>query len=537
MSASSGVGLSYIWYKYSNPINGATTSTYQATTTGSYKVQVTNSNGCSKKSNAIVVTVLPAPVATITPNTDTGFCLGDSVLLTSSTGVGYTYQWKRYGNSIAGATSQSYYASIAGTYKVTATSSNGCTKNSPTINVFGPSIANITANGSTSICPSDSVELYVTYNSSFTYQWKFNGSLINNSNFNNIWVKDSGFYSVEISTFYGCASNSNAIYISHYFCGSSNFQTKTLGSTEDMGINIITNNVNEYIIGGLTNNRYSNFLMLKYDSYGNLLWNKSFARHGQAPGARVVQADDGGYFLVGNAQSYSPGNSAALVIKTDSDGNFEWSKLMNGTDNDYGYNGISDNKNGLIFIGDTRSYGNGSQDGYVCSVDSNGVTNWCKFYGGTNIDNFESIQKSLNGGYNLCGATYSFGAGDRDIYMIITDTIGNIIFSKTYGSSGWEFGRKAIVTEDGNILILGGTNVSGAGAMEIILMKVNAFGNILWSKTYGTIHPDIPLDIIESSNNCYTVIGRTGISALNTLFFKIDSIETLCKSLKSIAIK
>ncbi|HMT29729.1 MAG TPA: T9SS type A sorting domain-containing protein, partial [Bacteroidia bacterium] len=128
LKTSAGTGYSYQWFKYGNPIAGSNSQTLVVTTAGSYKVQVTNSYGCTKKSGAKTTTVLPAPSATITPVGSTGICAGDSVRLNANTGSGYTYYWKKYGNVISGANSSFYYAKNAGPYKVVVTNSNGCSK-------------------------------------------------------------------------------------------------------------------------------------------------------------------------------------------------------------------------------------------------------------------------------------------------------------------------------------------------------------------------------------------------------------------------
>ena len=123
-SVSSGFGLAWQWKKDGINISGATSSSYTATTAGSYTVVVTNLCG-SATSTPRVVTVNPLPTATITPVGPTGLCTGGSVLLNASTGTGYTYQWKRNGTNISGATGSSYTATVAGSYTVTIANSCG----------------------------------------------------------------------------------------------------------------------------------------------------------------------------------------------------------------------------------------------------------------------------------------------------------------------------------------------------------------------------------------------------------------------------
>jgi hypothetical protein len=136
LSANTGAGYTYKWYKYANLIAGATSSSYKATTSGKYKVEVTNVYSCSKKSTATTVTVNPLPTASITASGPTSFCAGDSVVLNATTNTpGSTFSWKRYSNVIAGATSATYSAKITGKYKAVVTSPAGCVRASNAINV------------------------------------------------------------------------------------------------------------------------------------------------------------------------------------------------------------------------------------------------------------------------------------------------------------------------------------------------------------------------------------------------------------------
>jgi hypothetical protein len=130
LNANTGTNLKYQWLKGGIPIFGDTLSSANAISGGTYKVVVTDVFGCSKTSTGILVTVKPLPSASITADGPIAFCNGDSVIFTTSSGAGYTYQWQRNNIAISGATSISYTAKTQGNYKVTVTHSNGCSKTS-----------------------------------------------------------------------------------------------------------------------------------------------------------------------------------------------------------------------------------------------------------------------------------------------------------------------------------------------------------------------------------------------------------------------
>jgi hypothetical protein len=113
LQANTGAGLSYQWYRNNQAVSGAVSSTFQASTTGSYAVQVANS--CpAVRSSAVAVAVLSAQTPVITT---TGFTLTSNV-------VGNT-QWLLNGIPIPGATAPSYSVIQSGRYAVKG-SVNGC---------------------------------------------------------------------------------------------------------------------------------------------------------------------------------------------------------------------------------------------------------------------------------------------------------------------------------------------------------------------------------------------------------------------------
>lgn len=129
-------GNSYEWYKNNSKINGATQNAYTAKVTGNYYCKVTSSCG-SSNSNTVSVSALAKPTAKITPSGTVTICAGQSITLSANTGTGLTYQWKKGSSNLNGATNSTYAASVAGSYKVTVTTSDGCSKTSPatTVNI------------------------------------------------------------------------------------------------------------------------------------------------------------------------------------------------------------------------------------------------------------------------------------------------------------------------------------------------------------------------------------------------------------------
>lgn len=181
-------GSSYVWAP-----NGEVTQSINVSTSGTYTVTVTDSNGCSAASDSMTVVVNPNPVATITVNGPTTFCEGDSTILTASGGG--SYDWIPNGEI-----TESITVFTEGDYSVLVTDSNGCSTTSAVtaISVHDETPVNILANGPTAFCSGEEVTLTATAGQSYT--WLPNGETTQS-----IVVSDPGDYSVIVEDANGCS--------------------------------------------------------------------------------------------------------------------------------------------------------------------------------------------------------------------------------------------------------------------------------------------------------------------------------------------
>lgn len=213
MQANTGTGLNYQWYNGSNPITGATSSSYTASAAGSYHVVVTNASGCSATSSNTTINVNTVPTAITTPSGAVTICTGATQLISANTGTGYTYQWLLNNAPISGATSSTYSASTAGNYAVIISVGTGCSDTSSVLALSTNPLptAVITPSGPTSFCIGGQVILNTTLGSGYTYQWYKGTTLLVGATSSSYTVTQSGTYSVVVTNTLGCTANSNAI--------------------------------------------------------------------------------------------------------------------------------------------------------------------------------------------------------------------------------------------------------------------------------------------------------------------------------------
>ena len=199
LSASVGF-VNYLWS------NGAATSSISTTTPGTYAVTVIDANGCSGSSTSVNVVSSAFPSATVTPSGATTNCKGVALSLTANAGSGYTYQWKKNGIVIAGATNISYSPIVTGGYRVQVSNAAGCSKLSAntTVTFYNLPIATITPLGSTNICSSGSVILQASSGTGYLFQWRKNGVNISGATMQSYTATSIGVYRVLITDSHGC---------------------------------------------------------------------------------------------------------------------------------------------------------------------------------------------------------------------------------------------------------------------------------------------------------------------------------------------
>ncbi|MEA3475754.1 MAG: FlgD immunoglobulin-like domain containing protein [Candidatus Cloacimonadota bacterium] len=257
--------------------------------------------------------------------------------------------------------------------------------------------------------------------------------------------------------------------------------TKAYGESNhcDRGYSVQQTNDRGYIITGYTESyglNYAHVWLIKTDSLGNILWDKTFGGADNIGyGRSVQQTNEGGYIITGWTDSYGTGDNDVWLIKTDSSGNFLWDKKFGRGYHDYGRSVRQTNDGGYIVTGETRPYGADNSDVWLIKTYANGDTVWTKTYGGSTADRGWSVRQTFGGGYIITGYTTS-GAGSGDVWLIKADSSGNKLWDKTFGGSSYDYGRSVQQTNDGGYIVTGITSSYGAGNEDVYLIKTDGDG-------------------------------------------------------------
>jgi hypothetical protein len=329
-----------------------------------------------------------------------------------------------------------------------------------------------------------------------------------------------GGYAIAATTLSFGAGDDDVYLIKTNSEGNIQWQKTYGGKSWDWGYSFQQTVDGGYIIVGETNSfGISDVYLIKTDPNGNLQWQKTFGSgNKQDRGNSVRQTSDGGYIIAGQTVYYGARNDDVYLIKTDSAGNLQWQKTFNERTCDRSNSVQQTLDGGYIIAGYTNSQGAGYDnydDVYLIKTNSDGNEVWHKTFGGSSCDRAYSIQKTIDGGYAIAGVTCSFGAGDKDVYLIKTNSEGNMQWQKTFGGgyldSDDSEGFSVQQTTDGGFIIAGRTwSFRGAASsLDVYIIKTDSEGNEVWHKTIGGNRQDDAFSVQQTTDGGYIIAGET----------------------------
>ena len=199
--------------------------------------------------------------------------------------------------------------------------------------------------------------------------------------------------------------------------------------------------------------------IVKIDTNGNILWNKTYSPASDSVAKAGVQASDGNYVVCGYADPRGPSDFSFLLMKIDPEGNVVWNQTY-GEKGSQEATAITEASDGYVMVGNTQAP-DGNMHAWVIKVNFNGTLLWTKTVGGRNADSPSCITPSGDGGYLVGGFTFSFGAGNRDFWLFKISDSGRVIWSCTQGDTGYQEAYSVIPTSKNQCVIVGWTDPPG----------------------------------------------------------------------------
>ncbi len=188
-----------------------------------------------------------------------------------------------------------------------------------------------------------------------------------------------------------------------------------------------------------------------------------------------------------------------------------WTRVFGGYSGfDKGYYVEETDDLGFIIVGETYCYGAGGADVYLIKTDSLGLTQWARTYGGPEDDIGYCVQQTFDYGYIIAGYTKSFGmGGSQDIYLIKTDASGDTLWTRTHGEQFPDEAASVQQTGDGGYIVGGTTTSWGTYVENAFLLKTDGLGYEQWHNTYGiSAYEEYGRCVDQTSDGGYVIIGH-----------------------------
>lgn len=325
---------------------------------------------------------------------------------------------------------------------------------------------------------------------------------------------------------------------------------KSLGGTDhETSFSIRQNDDGGYIVVGATssingdvvgNHGNSDCWVIRLSENGDVLWKKTFGGSYQDYGTSGHQTADGGFIIAALSESNdgdvighhgSTNNSDYWILKLDADGNIEWQKSLGGDFGDVPNYIEQTNDGGYIIVGNSSSEngdvtGNhGFIDYWVVKINSTGIIEWQRSYGGSAEDYGRSIKQTSDGGYIVVGFTTSVDGDvtdksrvmDRDYWALKLGNTGQIIWTKSLGGSDTDMANSVYENKDNEYIIAGHSSSSngdvndhyGLYNSDFWIVKVSNSGNVVWKKSYGGSSTDNAYAVQQTLDGGYVVAGTT----------------------------
>lgn len=266
--------------------------------------------------------------------------------------------------------------------------------------------------------------------------------------------------------------------------------------------------------------------LLKVSKTGTPVWRKDFNVGGNSSVYGVAESTGQELFLCGNiSRNYANTNYDILVIKTNSAGDTIWTKTYGGPDADRGYQVISTSDGKLLICGKTESFGAGSfGDIYLVKINLNGDTIWTNSFPDQDQEVPFHLMETQNGEF-LVTATNEDNSNPRELYLLKVSATGAQLWEQKIGPATWKWGFSSIELSNGDLLTAG-SHSSSQGYTQVLLVKTDHLGNVIWEREYGdAILSEEGFSIKQNADGTFSITGRSyDVSTMlsSSILLKVD---------------
>jgi hypothetical protein len=158
------------------------------------------------------------------------------------------------------------------------------------------------------------------------------------------------------------------------------------------------------------------------------------------------------------------------------------------------------------------------------------ITTFQKIYPATVNQSGRDVLPTADGGYLIAGSTETSIVNDVDIMIMKANSAGDLVWTKTYGGNMPEYPNGMIQISAGSYFVIGYTQSAGGGDSDNYILKINTQGDTLWAKSYGGFGNEEAKEIVKAADGNYVFVGASNsvsFSNNNIQLMKIDTFGTV----------
>jgi hypothetical protein len=247
---------------------------------------------------------------------------------------------------------------------------------------------------------------------------------------------------------------------------------------------------------------------------------KLYSGNGFDEGQGIAQLTDSSYVITGGSGSFND-NSQVFLLAVDKLGNYSWSKSYGGSESDIGKRVLLIPNDGFLIAGFSNSYGQGDFDACLIKTDLNGNEEWTKSFNlPSSWEKINDAALTADSGIVMVGEILPTANGNSDIYVIRTDKYGDTLWTKRWGSTGPDFAT-SIERKNDNFIIAGQWYISDSTLYKGFLMEIDGNGNEIWKDTISYSGGNYVINDVSLSANRIYAVGNKNTTLKTSAYFGI----------------
>jgi len=285
------------------------------------------------------------------------------------------------------------------------------------------------------------------------------------------------------------------------------------GSGDDVAHAVLETQNGKYLLVGYSkssgNETWDGYLV-EVAPHGEQIWQKFVDLGGDEFFSDGLQLSNGDLILVGQAQAPGADNRDVLIVRTDSTGQVQWSKMLGGSKNESAAGVAACPDGNFVLVGRTSSFGHGPSDVWVVKFTASGDTLWARTFGGNDRDEGRAVCVDSEGKITVSACSYYLGS--PDVYMLKLEPNAATDWILTYGTSGWDEGY-GLTLLNGLAVFAGYRYVGWGHGHDMLAVAVKANGDTAWTGHYGTNLDDYAYGATSTRDGHVLLVGERRASS------------------------